>query len=865
MRARRSLSFVSATAVAWAICASAAAAQAADDPQTPTQVAQATAPGESAAQDNRSEIAQSENQAGEIVVTANKREQNLNKVGLTISALSGEALQKQRVTNVADLAKVTPGLTFAPTPNSTPVYTLRGVGFFESSLAAYPDVSLYIDQVPLSLPAMSSLTAFDLERVEVLKGPQGTLFGNNATGGAINFIAAKPTRELHYGADLSYGRFNTIEVGGFISGPITENLRGRLSFKAVNGDEWQKSYTRIDGGVPAELQALGVPDPGTGRQDRLGKLDNVAARLLLDWDASDSFRFSLNVNGWRDQNDPTAPQYTKAIPQNPPGSAGPGGVVPANLPAFVYPPAPHNARAADWNPYLRPFQNNKFWQTALRTDWDITQDLTVTSITGYSDLDFLNATDGDGMALEGINLGRDKGRIKSFTQEVRLANAASNPLRFVIGANYERTTANEDIEAYISGTSSTAVNGFNGNFYGSDQTMKNYAAFGNIEYDVGEWLTLKGGIRRTKAERMADIRSTYEPDGFYKPGVFGDNSLTKFFNATYGVLAGLGVYGPGVVIPEIPVGGGVALDTRTNPDGSPVDPSTYLRPGNPHLTLDEKNTSWSVGADIKPNEDLLLYVNVSKGYKAGSIPTLTGMIYDTYLPVTQESLLDFEGGFKIQLMDRKLSINGAAFYYDYKDKQLRAKFVDPIFGALDKLVNVPKSKIKGAELNVNAQPTSGLTLSGSVTYLDAKVSKYEGITGSVVDPASGLRVPTFASFKGVTLPYAPKWQFAIRADWEFPLTETFDGYAGIGINGQSKSIGVLTVSPVEREDYKINARTLVDLSAGIATTDGRWRAGLWGKNVFNKYYWTNAIQAYDNIMRYAARPAEYGLTVSFRY
>src|SRR3546814_13438053 len=91
---------------------------------------------------------------------------------------------------------------------------------------------------------------------------------------------------------------------------------------------------------------------------------------------------------------------------------------------------------------------------------------------------------------------------------------------------------------------------------------------------------------------------------------------------------------------------------------------------------------------FRSNEDLLLYVNVSKGYKAGSIPTLAGAIYDAYLPVTQESLLDFEGGFKIQLMDRKLSINGAAFYYDYKDKQLRAKFVDPIFGALDKLVNV---------------------------------------------------------------------------------------------------------------------------------------------------------------------------------
>src|SRR3546814_12468105 len=124
MRARRSLSFVSATAVAWAICASAAAAQAADDPQTPTQVAQATAPGASAAQDSRFEIAQSENQVGEIVVTANKRAQHPNTVGLPISALSGEALQKQRETNVADLAKVTTGLTFPPPPTPPPAYTL---------------------------------------------------------------------------------------------------------------------------------------------------------------------------------------------------------------------------------------------------------------------------------------------------------------------------------------------------------------------------------------------------------------------------------------------------------------------------------------------------------------------------------------------------------------------------------------------------------------------------------------------------------------------------------------------------------------------------------------------------------------------
>jgi len=232
--------------------------------------------------------------------------------------------------------------------------------------------------------------------------------------------------------------------------------------------------------------------------------------------------------------------------------------------------------------------------------------------------------------------------------------------------------------------------------------------------------------------------------------------------------------------------------------------------------------------------------------------------------VKQESLLDYEAGFKVQLLDRKLSITGAAFYYDYKNKQLRAKFVDPIFGALDKLVNVPKSKIKGAELGITAQPVGGLTLSGSVTYLDAKVRNYNGVVGSTVN-ALGLREAVLASFKGVTLPYSPKWQYALRADYEFPINDGFNGYVGAGVNGQSKSIGILTTSVQDRTDYKINARTLVDLNAGVATADGQWRVGVWGKNVFNKYYWTNSIQAYDNIMRYAARPAEYGLTVSFRY
>src|SRR5690606_22448688 len=155
----------------------------------------------------------------EVVVTATKREQGLQDVGLTVSAISGDMLEQKRINNVADLAQIVPGLNFSQSPESKPVYTLRGVGFYESTLAAYPDVATYIDQVSLPLPILSSLTAFDLERVEVLKGPQGTLFGNNATGGAINFVPAKPTEYFDAGVSLSYGRFDAVDVGGFVSGP----------------------------------------------------------------------------------------------------------------------------------------------------------------------------------------------------------------------------------------------------------------------------------------------------------------------------------------------------------------------------------------------------------------------------------------------------------------------------------------------------------------------------------------------------------------------------------------------------------------------------------------------------------------------
>jgi len=232
--------------------------------------------------------------------------------------------------------------------------------------------------------------------------------------------------------------------------------------------------------------------------------------------------------------------------------------------------------------------------------------------------------------------------------------------------------------------------------------------------------------------------------------------------------------------------------------------------------------------------------------------------------VTQESLLSYEAGAKLEMFDRKISINAAAFYYDYKDKQLRTKFIDPIFGALDKLENVPKSRIMGAEFEATARPADGLTLSVSTTYLDATVRDYIGVVGQNLLP-SGLREAVLASFKGERLPFAPKFSYAARFDYEMPASDTLNFFVGAGINGQSKIYSSLAATPQAKSDYIIKGYALVNATAGVKSSDDRWRFSVWGKNIFNKFYLSNRFESYDTYVQTTGRPAEYGATVSLRY
>ena len=181
---------------------------------------------------------------------------------LSIATASGAELLKRGITDPTQLEALVPGFSYQKSSYGVPVFQLRGVGFYDTTQGVTPAVAVYVDEIPLPYSAMTRGAALDVERVEVLKGPQGTLFGQNSTGGAINYIAAKPTDQFSYGTYLDYGRFDAANVEGFVSGALSDTVRARAAVRFEHADAWQYSYTRdasaVSGIWPGRVCSTGM-------------------------------------------------------------------------------------------------------------------------------------------------------------------------------------------------------------------------------------------------------------------------------------------------------------------------------------------------------------------------------------------------------------------------------------------------------------------------------------------------------------------------------------------------------------------------------------------------------------------------------
>ncbi|MGD9664338.1 MAG: TonB-dependent receptor [Novosphingobium sp.] len=537
-----------------------------------------------------------------------------------------------------------------------------------------------------------------------------------------------------------------------------------------------------------------------------------------------------------------------------------------------------------------PRNDRDFWQLAMRADIEIGS-LTLTSLTSYGKFTQDSRFDGDGMSLVGFDIQQAIGSIKTFNQELRLANDPTSRIRWVVGANYEKSKTLEDqVLRYWANTNYFAPNLYI-NHSGDllKQDIENIAVFGNLEFDVTDQLTLKAAGRYTDTKNKV-----------FNCGYTSENgNVNKLFNILGGALGG-NVFDP--IAPEQcytlnNVGTGPASLDSVPGDISIISPLQWGNlglgvPGIPfQAKLAQDNVSWRFGLDYKVNPDVLLYANVSRGFKAGSFPALAAAAYTSLLPVTQEKVTAYEAGVKAGFADGLVQFNAAGFYMDYRDKQVKGKLFDLIFGTLDTLVNVPKSRIYGFEADVTVRPTDGLTISGAVTYLDSKIQDFVGydIFGGVdnnFDPrpgdfdSSGLTA-NIEDMSGVRLPYTPKWAGSVNVDYRHELANggaPFVGFTVSARSNQSAAIGgddtTLPLGPNRRYriadgvglyPYTIDGYATVDARLGYEAAEGRWKVMLWGKNIFDKYYWTAVIPSSDSSARLTGCPATYGVTFGFKF
>ena len=426
----------------------------------------------------------------EIIVTAQKRSENIDKVPMSIQAFSSEILEKAGVTDPSGLARLTPGLTFARSSANTPIYTLRGVGFNTPNLSSTSPVGIYVDEVAYAYPYMSNGPLFDVERVEVLKGPQGTLYGRNTTGGLVNFITVPPENGVEASATAEFGNYKTHNFEGFINAPVSDTLAIRFSGRSETSDEgWQKSVTR---------------------DDRLGKIDRLGLRAEARWDPNAALKVSVTASYWRDRSDTVA---TQAIVYRPEQAA------------FAYPGLAKAVRTnwsndqADWDPgNPRPKTDSDFYALTGRIDYKFNETYSFVSLSGYNHVNRNDYNDQDGTPFPIFGF-RSLGHIGSFSQELRLLGDFER-FSFIGGAYYSVDRITDDQIGTYSGSSTGALlryvaqnlidptnqlysaqqyaNGFAN--YGNELTEKDTSGsiFGNLDWKLNDQLKLSGGLRYTR-------------------------------------------------------------------------------------------------------------------------------------------------------------------------------------------------------------------------------------------------------------------------------------------------------------------------------------------------------------------------------
>jgi iron complex outermembrane receptor protein len=609
----------------------------------------------------------------EIVVTAQRREQNVQDVAAAIAVFTPQQLLDFRIKQTEDLAEYTPGLFASTSQFGDPVFSLRGVGMNNANINQNPAVTEYINEVALPSVGLLGFELFDLERVEVLKGPQGDLYGRNTTGGAINFITARPTQAFSAYADVNYGNYNLAEIEAEVGGGVTDTLALRIAGHSISRDGWQTDVaTNNLGGFTASRNAA---------------IERQAVRISALWSPSDTFQalFVADANFDNSQ----VPSYRPTGYTNNNGSCKVPLVAGFNggqgCPVYAA-PTPTSARVAvadgSDDPTLA-FGANSYgnrnnvhlYGGSLELNWTL-DGMTLTSVTGGRKM---NRTWGSSSASPYIDqdlLGIEQ--IQTFSEELRLASSAQGPLQWLVGLYYSHDDVNNlNLTNFAQNYEVAPLNPTPVIFDASiAQITKTEGVFAHAEYAfTPEWKVVAG------------IRETHESR---------DYTYTSAVNVNF-------------------------------PPQDQLTPVPF-----DHATLSSNGVSGKLGLNYTPSKDLLVYLNFSEGYKGGGfpgdiafLPFPAGQPASAYLPpYASETLYAGEFGVKTTLADSMLLLDTSVYYYDWHNMQASTEIpygTPPNVIEVFSLGNAGNAKIYGLDTDLTWRMTQELSLRAGINLMRAKI------------------------------------------------------------------------------------------------------------------------------------------------
>jgi iron complex outermembrane recepter protein len=751
----------------------------------------------------------------EIIVTATKRAENLQDVPVSISAIGQEQLLSRGVTTSNDLGSVVPNLQVSSQYGETsPNFSLRGVGVANEFTAntASP-IGVYVDEVSQSYRFTHGLSLYDLDRVEVLRGPQGTLFGRNTTGGAINMITRQPKLAGANGyVKAGYGNYNRFTTQGAVEfTPVEDQVGLRLAFNYGKGDGYFKDPKPAKNGLT------------------YGSLDTIGLRAILRVKPSDKLNISIKGSYNKDNPVGYSLHYIGLVGRNP--TTGAGGT--------DFFGSSRNTAACCSYDQISLDKGGKFLtkSTAISANinYEINDQWSLTSVTGYSDSTYNLDIDNDATPQDAYFIFyRSKG--KDFSQDLRI-NYNSESVKGLLGFFYGNDTldTNNVVLAYNVLPDAPAglnpalwapgvSNSFNVRF-GFKQKRKTYAVYGEGTVSLTPQLELTAGLRYTKDQMQY-------ADGYSVP------------------------------ITDVP---GVDLFTLYQ-----------------NYNLKNNYGNWSGRAIVNYawTEDIKTYVSYSRGFRSGSYNGFGFVTTAAVYFVRPEQLDSLEVGFKTRFANNRLQLNGAFFHYDYKNQQ-----VSEVRGGLAFPQNL-NAKVKGAELEMLAKPVSGLTLRGSIGYLDTKYTNDNpclsptGVASAACGPGGGV------SIAGNQVPFASKWTLGFGGD--LTLAKVADGdivFSGevaykssfwfdmFNDNIRPPAVvqngvgGVTQLYPGGRTTL-VGSKGFALFNAGLAWNSDNIQLRLWGKNIFNKQYYPfgyDTAGAFGTVLLTPGVPRTFGVEGTFKF